>query len=137
MSIEQTRPYELGDYDDTLDSSDIYVAVDYNNSWSRPKRYPLSSFGGGLKSASISHIESGRLAGLSNHYVEVTFDTAFSDIPVGRKNLHVYRVTDLGGGETVDMTVPFYGLGVTTTGFSFYIKSSESLTNVVIEYMFV
>jgi len=137
MAVEETRPYELGLYDGSLDSSTVMVPVD-NSAWPRPKRLPLSEFGDALKSSVIgNHIESGRLTGLSDHYVEVEFDTAFDDIPVGRKNLHVYKSEDLGGGETVDMTVPIYGLGVTVNGFSFYIKASESLTDVVVEYIFL
>ena len=137
MAVEQTRPYELGLYDGSLDPSTVMVPVD-NSAWSRPKRLPLSEFGDALKSGEIGvHIESGRLSGLSNNYVEVEFDTAFDDIPVGRKNLHVYRVLDLGGGKTVDLIIPIYGLGVTVDGFSFYIEDTEDLTGIVCEYLFI
>lgn len=134
MAVEQTRPHELELYDGSLDPTGVMVPVD-NSAWARPKRYPISALGGG--DGGSLHVESGRLTGLASHYVEEDFDTAFSDVPVGRKNLHVYRVVDPGDGKTYDLPIPFYGLGVTTSGFSFYIESTESLTGIVVEYFFI
>jgi len=78
----------------------------------------------------------GILSGLGSSSVAVNFPIPFPSIPVGRKNLHVYRVYTPEPGKDVDENVLFYGLTVTTSGFSFEIDSSESLTGVIIEYLF-
>ena len=149
MAVEQTRPYEAPLYVQLepgdpgyLDPDQVQLVVD-NSGWSKPKRIPYSAFGNGLmvptpgSTSGGSHIERGRMTGLSNHYVTQDFVVAFADIPVGRQFLHVYRVNDLGGGETVDDLVPIYGVDVTNTGFSFYIKSDEDLTGIIVEYVFL
>lgn len=140
MSVEQTRPYEESLYDGSIDASQIMVIVDYYG-WPRPKRYPLQSIGVAEKSASVSgsHTEKGRLTGLTAYYVEVEFDEAFDDIPVGRKNLNVYRVNENGGGtgKATDDEVLIYGLGVTVSSFSFYIDDTEDLSGVIVEYLFI
>ena len=139
MSIEQARPYELPLWDGTIDPTQIYITVDYNGTWVRPKRYPLSGIISGDLEFATTHIEKGRLTGLSNRYVEVTFDSAFDEIPVGRKNLNVYRVNEDGGGtgKATDDEVLIYGLGVTVSGFSFYIDDTEDLSGVIVEYLFI
>lgn len=138
--VTETRSYELSLYDGSIDPDLIMVLVDYNNTWQRPKRVSLSSLITGAfeeKSASLLHIERDRLTGLSSHYVTEDFDTPFASIPIGRQFLHVYRSVDLGGGQTVDELVPIYGVEVTTTGFSFYIRAEEILTDVICEYLFL
>jgi hypothetical protein len=136
MAVEETRPYELGLYDGSLDPNSIMVPVDYNNTWPRPKRYPLANFIVGIISG-IFHIESGRLTGLTSHYVTHDFERDFDEIPIGRKNLHVYRSYTLGDGKVIDKQVPIYNLDVTITGFSFYIEPTESLTGVIVEYLWL
>lgn len=140
MAVTETRPYELGDYLGDKDPDEVYIPVDHAD-WPRPKHIPMSGFiTDPLKSGSLGngfHVESGRLTGLTNRYVTQDFDVDFNEIPTGRKNLHVYRVEDLGGGETVDTDVTIYGLDVTPTGFSFYISADESLSGVVVEYLFI
>lgn len=138
MAVTQTRPYELGLYDGTKPSTEVMISVDHPD-WVRPKRYPLSSFsiGEGGEIIITNHIESGRITGLSSHYVEVTFDATFDSVPVGRGNLYVYKTFDPGDGKVVDLDIPIYGIEVSTSGFSFYIEETESLTGVICEYQFM
>jgi hypothetical protein len=136
MAIKQTRPYEESLYDGSLDPSNVMIVVDFSG-WSRPKRYALESIGVASGGGGTSQIETGRLTGLSSNFVEESFGSSFSDIPIGRKNLHVYRIQDLGGGKTIDLTIPIYGLTVTTDGFSFYIDDDESLTGIIVEFLFI
>lgn len=80
--------------------------------------------------------DAGILTGLSSASVSVTFRSEYKSTPVGRKNIHVYRVVEPETGIVLDEDVLHHSVAVTTTGFTLTIDSSESLTGVVIEYLF-
>lgn len=78
----------------------------------------------------------GILSGLSSRNVSVIFSVPFTNIPVGRKNIHAYRLFEADANKFVDLNVIIYNLNVTTNGFSFTIDDSESLSGIIIEYDF-
>jgi hypothetical protein len=79
---------------------------------------------------------SGILTDLVSHTVEVTFEYPFKRTPVGRKNIHIYRVFEPETGLFLDQAILFKNVEVTTTGFSLEIDSSEDLAGIVVEYHF-
>lgn len=114
--------------------SAIYIALDSSSYTGDPKRFALSNL------ISDTHVEKGRLSGLSSRSVSVTFDSAFSGTPIA-VTFEVYRYSDIGGGKYVKQrNVAYYLSGaswVTTTGFAIEIDTSESLTGLFVEYYFV
>jgi len=88
---------------------------------------------------SDKHFEVGRVTGLADREVSVTFGTAFTGVPVGIENLRVYRITEVVTGKYKIHDVQHYhptNTPVTSSGFSFTIEDSESLTGVIYEYLF-
>lgn len=77
----------------------------------------------------------GILTDLASRSVEVVFDYPFKRTPVGRKHLHVYRVTT-EYGFAIDTQVLFHSLVVNNEGFTLTIDDSEALTGIIIEYHF-
>ena len=78
----------------------------------------------------------GILSDLVTNEISVVFPFEFTEIPVGRKNIHVYRLVEPETGLILDQDVLFNSLVVTTTGFTLTIDASESLTGVIVEYFF-
>lgn len=136
MAVEQTRIYELGLYDQSLDPATVMIPVE-NSSWDRPKRLPLSLLdttggGGGI------HVEKDRLTGLSSRTVTVTFGTAFSSIPVG--DVKCYRMYEQPDGtyQKQDVIWGFPNANQPTiSGFTLEISADESLTDVIVEYSYM
>lgn len=79
--------------------------------------------------------DSGRFSPASRA-VERLFLREYSEAPVGRKNVHVYRTVEPEAGVIIDQDVLFHSLVVTTTGFTLTIDPAEDLTGVNIEYTF-
>ena len=136
MAVEQTRPYELAIYDQSLDPSTVMINVD-NSAWPRPKRLPLSLLDTTGSTGTGAHIEKDILSGLSSRNVAVTFDTAFSSIPVG--DVRCYRM-DLMPDGTYRKGDVLWGFDnanqPTLSGFALTINASESLTGVLVEYIY-
>jgi len=142
MSYVQKRIRVLDSYSqglpsdiDYIDPSNIYLAVDnVTESWGEPKKIPFSS----LLLAS-GHIEAGRVSGLGSRTVSVTFDEPFSGQPYGREP-NVYRIVEQPDGTYRRQNV-LWGFTdasqPSTTGFSLTIHDSESLTGVIIEYLYL
>lgn len=80
---------------------------------------------------------SGILTGLVSRSVSVDFSFEFSAVPVGRKNIHVYRTVEPETNVFLDQDVLHHSISVSTTGFSLEIDSSEDLTGIIIEYHFI
>jgi len=142
MAYIEKRIRELTDYSqglpedvDYIDPSNIYLPVDNSTeSWAEPKKIPFSS----LLLAS-GHIEAGRVSGLSSRTVSVTFDQSFSGQPYGREP-EVYRMVQQSDGtyRRYDVRWGFSDASQpTTTGFSLEIHADESLTGVIIEYLYL
>ena len=136
MAVEQTRPYELGLYDQGSDPSTVMISVD-NSAWSRPKRLPLSYLDttGGTGG---THIEKDRLTGLVSRTVTVAFGIAFSSIPVGEvKCYRMYEQPD-GTFQPQDVIWGFPDVNQPTlSGFTLEISTEESLTGVVVQYYYL
>jgi hypothetical protein len=135
MAVEQSRPYELGLYDQGLDPSTVMISVD-NAAWPRPKRLPLSYLDttGGTGGA---HIEKDRLTGLSSRTVTVTFDLEFSSIPVG--DVKCYRMYEQPDGTYQKQNVIWGFPNVnqpTLSGFTLEISTDEDLSGIVVEYIY-
>lgn len=130
-NYSQALPGDL----DYIDPANIYLGVDNDTeSWSEPKKIPFSS----LLLAS-GHIEAGRISGLSSHTVTVTFDEPFTSQPYGFEP-NVYRMAEQPDGTYRRQDVLWGFTGVnnpSATGFEIEIHSSESLTGVIIEYMYL
>lgn len=139
MALTQTRPYEEELYvqldpgeDGYIAPEEIQVLVDHE-SWTRPKRLPLTMLGIGA-----SHVEKDTLTGLTSRTVTVTFDVPFTDTPVGQEP-QVYRMTEVAPNKFRKDKVLWGFTNVnqpTLTGFSIEIDSSESLTGVVVQYLY-
>ena len=136
MALTQSRIHEKDGFvnDGTYSLDDVKIAVDHPD-FTDTQNFPLSSVG---LSSGGTHIERGRLTELSSRSVSVTFDTAFSNAPIGK--VWVYRMAEMPDGNYREQDV-LWGFTsstkVSTTGFSIAIDSSESLTNVVVEYYFL
>lgn len=137
MAIEQTRPYELNLYAQDLDPSTVMINVD-NSAWSRPKRLPLSLLDTTGGTGVGTHIEKDVISGLSSRNVAVTFDTEFSSIPVG--DVRVYRMAAMPDG-TYRKSDVLWGFDnanqPTISGFALTINTDESLTGVLVEYIYI
>lgn len=86
-----------------------------------------------------THTERGYLTGLSSRTVTVTFDVPFDNVPIGLDNLKVYRWQQVVAGKWRARDVQYYFTSsgsLTSTGFSLEIETTESLTGVIIEYLF-
>ena len=86
--IEITRPWELEPFDGL--EEEVAYMVDHP-SWALPKRAISLPVGG-----SPIHIESDRMTGLSSREITVTFDSAFSSMPIG--DVKVYRMKQVSAG---------------------------------------
>lgn len=82
------------------------------------------------------NVQAGILTALASRSVSVIFTKAFTSIPVGRKNIHAYRLVEPESGLVIDQDVLFHSLVVTTTGFTLTIDQGEALTGIIIEYHF-
>lgn len=138
MAVEQTRIFELSPYLGTLDASEVMITVDHA-SFPLPMRTSLASILSGEAGVSgATHIEKDTLTNLSSRTLTVTFDTAFTDTPVGWIKVYRMEATGEGGYREYEVLWDYAtAVKVTTTGFSILINSSESLTNIVVEYQFV
>ena len=86
-----------------------------------------------------THKERGYSTGLSSRTVTVTFDVPFDNVPIGLSNLKVYRWQQVVAGKWRARDVQYYFTtsgSLTNTGFSLEIETTESLTGVIIEYLF-
>lgn len=89
------------------------------------------------------HIEERRMTNLSSYTVDVTFTEAFTTLPTGIANLRVYRIAEVTPGVTRAKDVRYRNIEnsdgsiVSLTGFSIEIDSNESLTGVIVEYLFL
>jgi hypothetical protein len=103
-------------------------------------RQSLMLWGNTKQNLLTKSIEKGFLSNLTGTHISVSFSTGFAaidEIPVGRKNLHVYRLYEFEPAKFMDETVLFYNLAVAATGFSIDIFASENLSGVEIEYLWV
>jgi len=140
MALTQTRPYEEDLYVQLdpgdpgyIDPADLQYLVDHE-SWDRPKRLPGSMFG---QAGGTLHIEKDKFGSLSSHSVSVTFETAFTASPVGETK--VYRMIEVSSGKWRKQDV-LWGFNdanqPANTGFALTIDSLESLTGIVVEYLY-
>jgi len=102
----------------------------YSNSYS-------SSSGGG----SSLHIEKGTIENLTSHNVIIYFTEEFDAKPT-MVQLKVYRMVEVETDKWIIQDVLFYQAGndgrpYNQYGIGFVIDSSEDLTGVIIEYMFI
>lgn len=81
------------------------------------------------------YFDSGRFSPESRA-VERLFNHEYTAAPVGRKNVHVYRIVEPEAGMFIDQDVLFHSLVVTPLGFTLTIDPSENLEGVIIEYLF-
>lgn len=75
----------------------------------------------------------------ASHTVAVTFRKAFSAAPAGITNLKVYRMGQFIAGKYGPKEVQWYMTApgkLTATGFEIEIEAAESLTGVIVEYLF-
>jgi len=140
MALRQTRPYEEDLYVQLDPDDEGYVSPDDlmflidNSGFSRPKRIAASGIG---SAGSGSHIERGILTDLTSRSVTVEFDAAFTSQPAG--NVWAYRMEEVVSGmwRRKDVLFGFSNANQpTSTGFSLTIDDDESLTDVVVEYIF-
>lgn len=85
------------------------------------------------------HLEVGKLTDLASRTVEVTFDAVFAEVPAGLQNLKVYRWAQVVAGKYRPRDVQYYfnaDTDLTVSGFTLQIEASESLTGVIVEYLF-
>lgn len=111
----------------------IRLAVDSTSFPGEPKYITYSSL------LSDGHFEVGRLTGLASASVSILFGTSFSAVPSGLANLKVYKFAEITSGKYEAQDVLYYfenSSPVTTDGFDLIIDSSESLTGVIVEYLF-
>jgi hypothetical protein len=135
MSLSQTRPKDLITHlqldpsdPEYIPANELYFVVDHP-SFTRPKKYSQENFTG-----AIQNIQKGRITGLQAFNVSQSFSTPFNSAPVGFIN--VYRSKVISGTKTIREDVLFYDLTETPTGFSLVIDSEESLTGVIVEYLY-
>ncbi len=93
------------------------------------------------------HFEFARLTNANDEIlsktVTITFKKPFNSIPVGSDNLKVYRMKEVGGtgsGKWKMYDVQYYftsSTWLTVSGFSLQIEAAESLTGVILEYLFI
>jgi len=83
------------------------------------------------------YYRSGIITDIADRAVEVVFNTPFSDVPAGRKNLLVYRSVEPEAGLIIDQNVLFNSLNVAADKFTLIIDPSEDLAGVIIEYLFI
>ena len=69
---------------------------------------------GNAKPAAGGNTQAGRLTSLASRSVSLTFTKAFSAVPIGRKNIHAYRSSEVDTGKFVDLDVIIYGLTIET-----------------------
>ena len=139
MALTQKRIRDLTTYTQ-LESGDpeyvppssLYVVFDSANFGSEPLKFPAEDL------FEDSNVQKGRLTGLSSASVAVTFSTAFASTPI-TSLFEVFRYKEVVSGVWTKQSVK-KNLGsatwLTSTGFSITIDSSESLTGVIIEYIF-
>lgn len=87
----------------------------------------------------FTHIEGDRITDLVTRSVQIDFNTPFTDVPAGLSNLKVYRWQQVVTGKWRARDVQYYFTSsgsLTSTGFSLEIETTESLTGVIIEYLF-
>lgn len=86
------------------------------------------------------HREMNRLRAETSYNVSITFNAPFKTIPIGIKNLKVYRMVELEAGkwgmQDVLFTYPSEEDWLTETGFEINIDPIESLVGIWIEYNF-
>jgi hypothetical protein len=81
----------------------------------------------------------GRLTNLISYTVTVLFKNFYSEIPIGRNNLKVFKQdVDVfeDSGILKDQDVLFSNLVVTVSGFTFEIDPIETLAGIIVEYNF-
>lgn len=86
------------------------------------------------------HIESDRLSDLVSRTVAISFVTPFSGIPAGIEHLRVYRWAQVVTGKWAPKDVKHYftsSSALTNEGFTLEIDTTESLTGVIVEYLFI
>lgn len=118
--------------------SELLIPIDSNNVLFNsilPKVVPLASILGGEISPQ-AHLESDILTGLSSVSISVSFNVAFSAVPVGRKNLYCWK--SVGG---YDYTYILKNISILTTGFSCTIEDVTGVaitdfTDIYFEYKF-
>jgi hypothetical protein len=84
-------------------------------------------------------LEVGKLTELASRTVEVTFDAVFAEVPAGLQNLKVYRWAKVVAGKYRPRDVQYYfnaEADLTAAGFTLQIEANESLTGVIIEWLF-
>ena len=137
MALTQKRIYELQDYTQLLpddigyvDPTNIYIPVDcLTESWSEPKKLPLNSV-----FLSASHIEAAQLNSLASRTVNILFETPFVFPVIPYVNVYKDITQD---GVVIRQNVLYHSFTISTTGIDFEIDSSESLTDVVVNYIVI
>lgn len=113
--------------------SSLFTVFDSDNFGSEPKKYSVESL------FIQNHEEKKRITGLVSRSVSITFDTAFVSVPI-TETFNVFRYYDeLGDGKYTKKQVGHYLSGsnwLTASGFAITIDLDESLTGVIIEYVF-
>src|SRR5680860_147857 len=141
MALVQTRPYEEELYvqlnpGDTgyVAPADLMYLVDHS-SFARPKRQPSSNFG---EAGSSINIQKDTLTGLASASVTVTFSTAFSVTPVGYVECYRMAVTPDGTYRKQNVLWGFTTAAMPLlTGFSLTINAAESLTGIIVKYLYL
>ena len=110
----------------------VFIGVDSAEFAGEAKKQTIDDY------LSATHEEVARLTPLGSRSVAITFDTAFSSIPI-TVLINVYRITEIVSGKYKFDKVQWYhatATPVTITGFELEIETSESLTGVILEYYF-
>lgn len=141
MALTQKRFWDLDLYVQLepgdpgyIDPSELVFGIDHT-SFTEMKRLPYTNIAG---LSSGVHVEKDTLTGLASPIVTVEFDEPFVDAPNGSEP-QVYRTVDVGGGNFRRQDVLFSyssAAWLSATGFSLTIDASESLTDVVVEYLY-
>jgi hypothetical protein len=111
-----------------IDPQELLIVVDHP-SWTRSKKLNMNN---GTSSLS-SHVERGRITTPPSSTVNIVFDTAFTETPIGSHK--VYRITTKGTDER-HSDVLIKSEKVTTSGVSIIIDSREALTGIIIEWYY-
>ena len=138
--VRELVPYIFVDSSDPsyIPLSQLLLLIDSNNPLINsllPKVISLSQILGGEISPQ-AHLESEVLTGLSSVNISVSFNLAFSAVPVGRNSLYCWK--SVGG---YDYTYILKNISILTTGFSCTIEDVTGVaitdfTDIYFEYKF-
>lgn len=138
--IEKIRPEDLDLYlfasdPDYKDPTTVCVVLSHPD-WPIPKMCHLSDIPSAGGSEPTIHKEADVLSGLSSTIIDITFDTPFDQVPIGRKNLYCYKVDG-----NYDSNLLIKDVAITASGFTCEIEDVSGVaitdfTGIYFEYCF-